>query len=327
MHAEVVETAISSHPRLSAGMKVANCLAVFLPFVGLVAAPFFVWGWGFGWTDLGLLLGLYVVSAFGITVGFHRLFTHRSFETSEIVKFLFAACGSMAVQGPLLKWVAIHRIHHQHSDEPDDPHSPHQHDGGLRGLLRGIVHAHMGWFFQPDPANLPSYVADLRKSTALRTANALFPVWVVISLVIPALLGGLITQSWAGVWTGLIWGGLVRIFLVHHVTWSVNSACHLWGSRTYPNKDESRDNLLFGVLAMGEGWHNSHHAFPTSARHGLKWWQIDVSYWVIRGLVLVGLAWNLRLPPVPQINRRAGKRLARSSRRKTPRVELADETS
>jgi stearoyl-CoA desaturase (Delta-9 desaturase) len=298
---------------LSAGMKTANCLAVLLPFLGLAAAPFFVWGWGFGWTDLGLLLGLYLLSAFGITVGFHRLFTHRSFETNSIVKFVLAACGSMAVQGPLLKWVAIHRIHHQHSDAPDDPHSPHQHDGGLWGLLCGMWHAHMGWFFQPDPVDLPGYVADLRKSRALRAANALFPVWVVIGLLIPAVLGGLLTMSWAGVWTGVIWGGFVRIFIVHHVTWSVNSACHLWGSRTYPNADESRDNLLFGVLAMGEGWHNSHHAFPTSARHGLKWWQIDVSYWVIRGLVLVGLAWNMRLPP-PQMNKkRASKRSSRAA--------------
>jgi len=293
---------------LSPRMKAANFLAIFLPFLGFAAVPFFLWGRGFGWTDFGLLLGLYMVSALGITVGFHRLFTHRSFETNAVVNFIFAVFGSLAMQGPLFKWVAIHRLHHQHSDEPDDPHSPHRHSGTLWGLIRGAWHAHMGWFFQPDPPNLPGYVADLRKNGTLRVANALFPVWVVIGLLIPATLGGLLTTSWMGVWTGLIWGGLVRIFLVHHVTWSINSACHLWGWRTYSNNDHSRDNLIFGILAMGEGWHNSHHAFPTSARHGLRWWQIDVSYWVIRGLVLVGLAWNVRLPTQQSITRQVSQR-------------------
>ena len=239
---------------------------------------------------------MYFLTALGITVGFHRLFVHRSFETYTWVKFILAVLGSMAVQGPLLKWVAMHRRHHQYSDTPDDPHSP-QHEGqGVLGLLRGFWHAHIGWFFQPDPPDLDHYVKDLRASRTLRVASYLFPLWVVLGLVIPAVLGGVITLSWAGVWTGLIWGGLVRIFLVHHVTWSVNSACHLWGFRPYRSDDQSRNNFVFGILALGEGWHNTHHAFPTSARHGLRWWQIDVSYWVIRTLALLGLAWNLKLP-------------------------------
>lgn len=282
--------------RASLAVRLVTLVAITVPFLGVVAAPFFFWGWGFHWTDLGLLLGMYVVTALGITVGFHRLFVHRSFETYAWMKFVWAVLGSMALQESLLKWVAMHRRHHQHSDTPDDPHSPHHHGRGVLGLLRGFWHAHIGWFFRPDPPNLDRYVKDLSESRSLRVASFLFPVWVVLGLIIPAVLGGVITLSWVGVWTGLIWGGLVRLFLVHHVTWSVNSACHLWGMRPYPSADESRNNVVFGILALGEGWHNSHHAFPTSVRHGLRWWQIDVSYWVIRTLALLGLAWDLKLP-------------------------------
>jgi len=204
--------------------------------------------------------------------------------------------GSMAVQGSLLKWVALHRRHHAFSDRPGDPHSPHLHGSGVLGLIRGLWHAHLGWVFQADPPDLPRYVKDLNRSPLLRMVSALFPVWVVLGLVIPAVLGGLLTMSWRGVWYGLAWGGLARIFLVHHVTWSVNSVCHFWGMRPYRNADQSRNNILFGILGLGEGWHNTHHAFPTSARHGLRWWQIDASYWLIRTLALLRLAWNVKLP-------------------------------
>ena len=212
------------------------------------------------------------------------------------IKVIWAVLGSMAVQGPMLKWVGMHRWHHQHSDTPEDPHSPQHGGSGVLGLLRGFWHAQIGWLFDADPPGLDRYSKDLSASRTLRVTSALFPLWIALGLIIPAVLGGIITQSWAGVWTGLIWGGLVRIFLVHHVTWSVNSACHLWGLQPYKSNDESRNNALFGILAMGEGWHNTHHAFPTSARHGLRWWQIDMSYWVIRTMALLGLAWNLKLP-------------------------------
>jgi stearoyl-CoA desaturase (delta-9 desaturase) len=272
-------------------------LAVILvPLLGVIAAPFFVWGWGFGWTDLCLLAGMYLLTGLGITVGFHRLFVHRSFDTYHWVKFLLAVFGSMAVQGPLFQWSGRHRRHHQHSDTIQDPHTPHHHGGGVRGLFSGFWHSHIGWFFEADPPDHGRYVVDLAASRTLRVASALFPVWSVLGLLIPAILGGAIAQSWSGVWTGLIWGGLVRIFLVHHVTWSVNSACHLWGLQPYRSGDESRNNFVFGVLALGEGWHNTHHAFPTSARHGLRWWQLDLSYWVIRMLELLQLAWDVKLP-------------------------------
>lgn len=269
---------------------------IIVPLLGVVAAGLFLWGWGFSWVDLGLLLGMYLATALGITVGYHRLFTHRSFETGTGIKMILAWLGAMAVQAPLFKWVAVHRRHHQFSDDRDDPHSPHHHGPGLLGWLRGCWHAHIGWFFAPEPANLDHYVKDLRKSWALRLADRLHLFWAALGLLLPALLGGLIQGAWRGVWTGLVWGGLVRIFLVHHVTWSVNSACHLWGSQPFRSNDQSRDNLIVGILALGEGWHNAHHAFPTSARHGLSWWKFDLSYWVIRTLAAVGLAWNVQVP-------------------------------
>jgi stearoyl-CoA desaturase (delta-9 desaturase) len=269
---------------------------VIVPFLGLVAAIVLFWGWGLTWVELALLAGMYVLCGLGVTVGYHRLFTHRSFETNRVVQLLLCVFGSMAVQGPLMKWVAVHRRHHQYSDDHGDPHSPHQYGTGLLGIVRGLWHAHMGWLFKPDTTNLSQYVRDLRNSALLRRVSALFPLWAVLGLLIPAALGGLLMLSWKGVLLGLIWGGLVRIFLGHHVTWSINSVCHLWGHQPYRGGDESRNNLIFGVLAFGEGWHNNHHAFPTSARHGLRWWQIDTSYWLIRALALVGLAWNIKTP-------------------------------
>ncbi len=281
---------------VSLGVRLGTLTVIVLPVLGLVAAALLLWGWGFSWVDLGLLMGMYFVTAVGITVGFHRLFVHRSFDAHPAVKFVLAALGSMAVQAPMFKWVAVHRRHHQHSDRPGDPHSPHHHGPGFLGWLAGYWHAHIGWFFDPEPPDLDHYIKDLNQSRTLRVANSLFFLWVALGLLIPAVLGGILRGWWAGVWTGLLWGGLVRIFLVHHVTWSVNSACHLWGFRPYRSDDESRDNFLFGILAMGEGFHHTHHVFPTSARHGLRWWQLDASYWVIRLLALLGLAWNVRLP-------------------------------
>jgi stearoyl-CoA desaturase (delta-9 desaturase) len=276
--------------------KLAILLVIILPFVGVVAAPFFVWGWGFSWVDLGLLVGFYCITTLGVTVGFHRLFTHKSFETNIVVKAILGIMGSLAIEGSLLKWVAMHRRHHQHSDTEHDPHSPHNHGDSLWGFIRGFFHSHLGWLLKGDPANLSRYVTDLRKSKTLRVVSMLFPLWVFLTMLIPAALGGLFTWSWQGCLTGFIWGGLVRVFLVHHVTWSVNSACHLWGRRTFRSNDESRNNFVFGLLAMGEGWHNTHHAFPTSARHGLRWWEIDVSYGIIRFLSWIGLAWNVQVP-------------------------------
>lgn len=282
--------------QLSDRARLATLSIIILPFFGLFAAAFFLWGWGFYWTDFWLLVGMYLVTTLGVTVGFHRLFVHRSFETYLPVKVILAVLGSMAIEGELLTWVAFHRQHHQFSDLLEDPHSPHHHGKGLRGWLKGYWHAHIGWFFDPIPSGLVRYVKDLKKIRALQIVSDLFPLWVFLSFATPAILGGLISRSWLGAITGLIWGGFVRILIVHHVTWSVNSACHVWGFRPYRSDDMSRDNFLFGILALGEGWHNTHHAFPTSARHGLRWWQLDASYGFIRILESLGLVWDVKLP-------------------------------
>jgi stearoyl-CoA desaturase (Delta-9 desaturase) len=281
---------------ISTRVRLLNLAAVILPFLGFVAVIVSLWGRGFHWVDLSLLLAMYVMTGVGISVGYHRLFTHRAFETNRVVQFVLAVLGSMAVEGPLLKWAALHRRHHQHSDTRDDPHSPHEHGDGFFGLLRGLWHSHMGWFFQPDPPNLAHYVKDLHQSGPLRVASALFPLWVTLGVLIPAVLGGLLTGTWLGAVTGLLWGGLARIFLVHHVTWSVNSICHLWGNQPFRTGDHSRNNFVFGALGLGEGWHNNHHAFPTSARFGLRWWQIDLGYWFICILARLGLATKVRTP-------------------------------
>lgn len=282
--------------RRSPAMQVVLLLAVIVPFLGLLFAVVTLWGWGCGWVPLGLLVGMYVLTVLGVTVGFHRLFTHRSFETNRAVQAVLGVCGSMAVQGPMLKWVATHRLHHQHSDAEGDPHTPHQYGKGFFGLLRGFAHAHMGWLFKAEPANLSHYVKDLRQSRLLVWVSALFPLWVALGLLIPALLGFLLGGGWWGALEGFIWGGLVRICLSHHIGWCINSVCHLWGSQPFANHDHSRNNVIFGVLVLGEGWHNNHHAYPSSARFGLRWWQVDVGYWVIRSLALLGLAWNVKSP-------------------------------
>ena len=276
--------------------RVLTLIFILLPVVGLLGAMVHAWGWGFSWLELGLFLGMYLATGLGITVGYHRLFTHRAFDTNRAVQATLAILGSMAVEGPLLRWVANHRKHHQHSDQPGDPHSPHLHGGGFVNMLEGLWEAHVGWVFQPAARGLHRYIADFRSDRFLRTISALFPLWVALGLLIPAGLAGLITRSWSGALMGFVWGGLVRIFFVHHVTWSINSVCHIWGSRPFKSHDHSRNNPIFGVLAFGEGWHNNHHAFPTSARHGLRWWQFDASYLVIRAMSWIGLAWNVRVP-------------------------------
>lgn len=278
------------------GVKLATFFVIVLPFIGLLVAMIGMWGWGFHWVELGLFGVMYLLTGLGITVGFHRLFTHKSFETPAAIKFIFGVLGSMAVQGSLFQWVAFHRSHHQHSDKADDPHSPHLHGDTFMGMVRGFWFSHMGWFFRPFPQEMMRYVKDLNQSPMLRQVSNLFFVWVAIGLIIPAVVGFFLIGGWLGALLGLLWGGFVRIFFVHHVTWSINSVCHLWGFQTYDSNDESRNNFLFGLLGLGEGWHNNHHAFPTSARHGLKWWQIDISYYVIKGLELVGLASKVRLP-------------------------------
>lgn len=282
-------------------LAMINLGAVILPFVGLAAAIALSWGEAFNWTYLAILVLMSNITAFGVTVGYHRLCTHKSFKTPAFMRYAFAVAGSMAVQGPVIRWCAEHRRHHQHSDTERDPHSPHMsRDGswgeGFWATLRGAYHAHVGWLFAGRTKALGKYAVDLHRDRVLVLADRQFPLWVLAGLLIPAALGGLLTLSWIGVLLGFLWGGLVRVLLVHHITWSVNSICHIWGTRPFDSHDESRNNAIVGILAMGEGWHNNHHAFPTSARHGLRWWELDFSYILIRTLKLIGLATDIKTP-------------------------------
>jgi stearoyl-CoA desaturase (delta-9 desaturase) len=275
-----------------------------VPFLGLIAAIVLAWGKIVGWTDIWLMLAFYTFSILGVTIGFHRMFTHRALQTGPALRFITGMAGSMSGQGPVLEWCAIHRQHHKHSDREGDPHSPHTHGDSVRGIFRGMLHAHFGWLFSHDEITNPAVVADLLADPVLHFVDRFFWVWMLLGWIVPGVIGGLISHSWMGALTGFLWGGLVRTFLLHHVTWSINSVCHVWGRRTFNTPDHSRNNLVFGFLAFGEGWHNNHHAFPTSARHGLRWWQFDITYMVIRTLELTGLAWKVRLPAASAIESR-----------------------
>lgn len=288
-------------------LKLINLTAVLLPVVGLLTAIGLLWGIAFDWVQLAIMGLMYLVTAIGITVGFHRMATHKSFSAPAAVRYLLAAAGSMAAQGPVIRWCGEHRKHHQHSDTAEDPHSPHMSANGSWGegfwaMTKGAFHAHVGWLLRDPAEGLAKYTVDLRKDKALVAASRQFPWLVLAGLLIPAVLGGLITLTWSGALLGFLWGGLVRVLMVHHITWSVNSVCHLWGSKPFDSHDESRNNAVVGILAMGEGWHNNHHAFPTSARHGLRWWELDLSYVFIRMLGLVGLAREIRVPDAARIN-------------------------
>lgn len=277
-------------------VRIATLITIVAPLVGLLVGMVLLWPIGFGWTTLALLVGFYVFTGLGITVGFHRYFTHKSFDTNRAMKWLLGIAGSMATEGSILYWVATHRCHHQHSDSEHDPHSPHHHGTGLGAMIKGAFHAHVGWMLPGEKPDVTRYAPDLLKDRDVVLMSRLFPLWVLLGLAIPTVLGGVITLSWSGALLGFIWGGLVRILLVHHITWSINSVCHIWGSRPFNSHDHSRNNLLFGIFAFGEGWHNNHHAFPASARHGLRWWEIDTSYMVIKGLSWIGLTRNVKVP-------------------------------
>ena len=283
--------------------RVARTIFFGVPPAALVVAGWLAWGGALYWHDLLVLAITYTLTGLGITVGYHRLFTHRSFKTSRTVRATLAVLGSMAVEGPLIEWVATHRKHHSFSDQPGDPHSPHvDHAPGWRGALHGLGHAQVGWMFRGrDKANPARYARDLVADRDLRFISRTFPLWVMAGLAVPFGLGVALTGSIVGGLTGLLWGGAVRVFLLHHVTFSINSLCHSFGRRPFTTGDESRNLAWLAPLAFGEAWHNNHHAFPTSARHGLKRWQVDPGAWLISGLERCHLAWDVvRISPARQ---------------------------
>lgn len=271
-------------------------ITVFAPLVATAWAVVLCWRRWVEPRDLIVGAAMYVVTVAGITLGYHRLFTHKSFKCGPALRAALGIAGSMASQGPLFFWVACHRRHHQHSDEDGDPHSPHTHGGGVRGVLLGCWHAHVGWMLVHKPENYFRLVNDLVRDPVIMAVHRFYFLWVFAGLVLPGVATAWAAGDAAAFWPGVLWGGLVRMFVVHHVTWSVNSVCHLFGSKPFPTQDESRNNALVALLTLGEGWHNNHHAFPSSARHGLRRWQIDPSYLALRVLATARLVWELRAP-------------------------------
>lgn len=232
----------------------------------------------------------------GVTVGFHRYFTHRAFEAHPWVRYLLAVLGSMAAQGAVIAWVVTHRRHHEYSDMAGDPHSPQLHGKGLWNALRGLWHAHSGWLWKHDMPNPLHYSPDLMKDKTILWINRTYYWWVILGFALPTVMGGLILGTWKGVLTSGLWAGFVRIFVSSQLVWSINSICHTFGMRRYPTSEESRNNIWLAIPTFGEAWHNNHHAFPTSAVFGHGWWEIDLGWIVIWALNAVGLVWDVRLP-------------------------------
>jgi stearoyl-CoA desaturase (Delta-9 desaturase) len=261
--------------------QIALYVFVVVPFLALLAVVPAVWGWGLSWTDVVLFAVFYVISGLGITVGYHRHFTHGSFKATKPLRIALAIAGSSAIQGPVVQWVADHRRHHAFSDREGDPHSPWRYGEDLRALTKGMFHAHVGWLFDRRQTNPDRYAPDLLKDGAILRTSKLFIVWAFAGLALPAVIGGLVTGSWAGAWTAFFWAGLVRVALLHHVTWSINSICHTVGARPFAARDRSTNFWPLALLSFGESWHNLHHADPTCARHGVLRGQIDISARVI----------------------------------------------
>jgi stearoyl-CoA desaturase (Delta-9 desaturase) len=280
--------------------RYSNLGAAIVPFLAVIAAGVLSWNSILHWSDIAIFVVMYLVAGLGVTVGFHRLLTHRSFATYKPIAYALAIAGSMAVQGPVIGWVADHRKHHAHTDEEGDPHSPHVgHGAGVMGAIKGLWWAHLGWLLdRHGQADRARYARDLREDAGMRRISHAFVPIVLAGLVLPLAAGFAITGTLAGAATALLWGGLVRIFILQHVTWSVNSVCHFFGRRRFRTDDESTNVTWVALLSFGEGWHHNHHAFPRSAQHGMRWYEPDVSAWIIRGLERLGLAWNVvRITP------------------------------
>jgi stearoyl-CoA desaturase (delta-9 desaturase) len=296
--------------------RIATGIVTAVPVLALGFVVWQVWGDFLRWSDVIVFAIMYVFTGLGVTVGFHRLFTHRSFKTSKPLRGAFAVLGSAAIEGPVVSWVADHRKHHTFSDQEGDPHSPHVgHGGGFRGALKGLFHAHVGWLFiHTQRGARKRYARDLLDDPVVSFVDRHFVVWVLGGLAVAFALGWAIGGSFYAALTGLLWGGAVRMLVVHHVTYSINSLCHFFGRQRFDTGDESRNLFWLAPFSFGESWHNNHHAFPTSAMHGMRAWEIDPSALVIRGLEKLGLVWDVvRVEP-----ERQARKLADASRGLTP---------
>lgn len=306
------------------GVRTAIGIFIVVPLLAVIAAIPVAWGGWLGWTDLVLALAFYSFTALGITVGFHRLFTHGSFKARRPVRILLAVAGSMALEGSLTQWVADHRLHHARSDEEGDPHSPWRFGTSKRAIAKGLLFAHVGWLFDGEQTSIARYAPDIAADRDLAWISRRFPLFVTASLLLPAVLGGLITWSWMGALTAFFWASLVRVALVHHVTWSINSVCHVFGKRPFRTRDNSSNVNWLAIPSFGESWHNLHHAEPTSARHGVLRGQVDISAGIIRTLERTGLAHDVRWPKPERI---AAKLKDPALRRRIPGWVEPEETS
>ena len=288
--------------------RLGQFLGLFLPFVAFLVALALLWNRLVGWSDVVVLVVMYAAVGFGATVGYHRLLTHRSFATYPWVAYTFACLGSMAFQGSVIDWVSDHRKHHAYADHDGDPHSPH-----LSGsVLRSLWHAHAGWLFRTHGrADKERYAPDLLEDPVMCAIDRAFPAFIGLSLLIPFLLGWVLSGALAGALTALLWGGFVRIFLFHHAIFSVNSICHFAGQRRFSTEDRSTNVVWLAPFSLGESWHHNHHAFPRSARHGLRWYELDPSGLLIAALARVGLAWTvISIDPERQRQRALGREVA-----------------
>jgi stearoyl-CoA desaturase (delta-9 desaturase) len=284
--------------------QVALALFIAVPFAAVLAAAPLAWGWGLSWHDVVIALGMYAITGHGVTVGFHRHFTHHAFKAKSWLRSVMAVCGMMAIEGPVITWVADHRRHHRFTDRPGDPHSPWRYGRSFKALTKGFVYAHVAWLFSPDMVSEQEFAPDLCDDPAIRRLSAAFPAWVVLSMLFPPLVGGLWAWSWQGALTAFFWGSLVRVAALHHVTFSINSVCHIVGRAPFRTKDHSRNVWWLAVPSMGESWHNFHHAQPTSARHGVGCFEIDTSAVVIRALEAMRWVWDVRWPDETTVARR-----------------------
>ena len=283
--------------------RIATGTITVLPFIALGIVCWQVWSDLLHWSDIAVFLIMYVVTGLGVTVGFHRHLTHRSFKTHPWLRGLLAIFGSVAIEGPVISWVADHRKHHTYSDQEGDPHSPHVgHGGGFRGALKGLAHAHVGWLFiHTHRGARKRYARDLIDDPVISFVDRTFLYWALGGFVAAFGLGYAIGGTLDAALTGLLWGAGVRMLVVHHVTYSINSLCHFFGRQRFPTEDESRNLFWLALPTFGESWHNNHHAFPTSAFHGMRRWEIDPSAIVIRSLEKLGLVWDVvRIDPERQ---------------------------
>jgi stearoyl-CoA desaturase (delta-9 desaturase) len=276
--------------------QVALGIFIVVPLLGVLGAGFVLWGTGLSLIDMALAVVFYAITLFGITVGFHRLFTHGSFKANRPLRIALAVAGQLAIQGPVTRWVADHRRHHAFSDEEGDPHSPWRYGTGFRALAKGLWHAHVGWLFDVEQTDQKRFAPDLLADRDVSRVARLFPWLVTASLLAPAVLGGLLSWSWSGALTAFFWASIIRIGLLHHITWSINSICHTWGQRPFATKDKAVNVWWLAVVSGGESWHNLHHADPTCARHGVDKGQLDASARLIRWFEQLGWARDVRWP-------------------------------